>query len=482
MKKCLRYSVLVLGIIFAILGICLKSYSFALLCTVACFLNNIIYCSENIKNRIFFLMFHIMILVFLLGRPIIELFRDHDWWKEYVKEFGKDSLFFAINALTISLIAMFAGALLAERHKKEKIRDVVIGRNTDYIEKFRNNLQIISAVIFYFSMIAFLMLEVEKLIFMSGRDYVDYYSSFVSHAPYIIHLIAGFMKYSLCIFLGTFPEKKKCYLPLALYLISAIPGLIIGVRNPIMLNAVFIFLYFFIRDALHDKDKWLGKLEKMAIGIGTPAALLFMGAYSSIRVGNSNIPDGIGKLFVSFFYGQGVSFKVLNIGYSCMDILPNRMEKNYTFGGFIDYVTHGAIAQKFFSAEALDSGNSVKNAMLSNNLSHSLAYVSKGDEYITGHGWGSSYLLETFIDFGYWGIAVYSFLLAYILIKGMRIIKKNSLTATIFLFILTQIFFVPRAEATGFLDFTIQIGFWLAVVICYLMAGLCCKKYEFVKT
>ena len=209
-----------------------------------------------------------------------------------------------------------------------------------------------------------------------------------------------------------------------------------------------------------------------------PAVLIFMGAYSSIRSGNILVMHGVGKMFVDFFYGQGVSFKVLMIGYTCIDMLPQRQFRNYTFGGIIDYFLHGSIAQNFYGAVPLDNTNNIQNAMLSNNFSHNMSYISKGEKYLNGQGWGSSYLLETFVDYGYIGIVVYSILLAIILVIGVSALKKSCFGGTVFLLITTQVFFAPRAEATGFLNFIVQIRFWFTILVCFLGAALCCKKYD----
>ena len=107
-----------------------------------------------------------------------------------------------------------------------------------------------------------------------------------------------------------------------------------------------------------------------------------------------------------------------------------------------------------------------------------MSYISKGDKYLAGQGWGSSYLLETYVDYGYIGIILYSFVLALVLVIGIRILKKYCLGGIIILLMLTEVFFAPRAEATGFLNFIVQMQFWAVILMCFLGAALCCKKYE----
>ncbi|RGT71594.1 O-antigen polysaccharide polymerase Wzy [Ruminococcus sp. AF18-22] len=481
--KCIRYTCFILGVISFIIFKYWGEYNsgiFAILFFVA---NNLLYCLENTKDRIILLILHVTIFVFLISRPFIECISDSQWYIEYVDKYGLQSFEFAINSIVVSLVAFFGGAILYEIKNIGTSFSVKKVINNQKREKYRNifikNLQKVALIIFYISFFATMILEFEKLWFMRGKEYVEYYTSFVSQAPYIIYVISTFMRYSLCIFLATMPRKEKCLLPLGAYLLSAVPNLIIGMRNPIMQNGIFVFVYYFIR---HSKEeKWFGKIEKVGIVVGLPLILIFMSVYASLRVHASNISKNFFFLLGSFFYGQGVTFDVLNIGYTCIDQLPVREFRNYTFGGIIDYFLHGAIAQKIFGAQALNNVNSIENALYSNNFSHNMSYIAKGEDYLKGKGWGSSYLLETYVDFGYIGIVIYSFLLAIILLFIVKLIRRNTITGTISLLIITQVFFIPRAEATGFLNFLFQAQFWAAIIICYLGAGLCCKKYEFVK-
>ena len=69
-----------------------------------------------------------------------------------------------------------------------------------------------------------------------------------------------------------------------------------------------------------------------------------------------------------------------------------------------------------------------------------------------------------------------SILLAIILVIGVSALKKSCFGGTVFLLITTQVFFAPRAEATGFLNFIVQIRFWFTILVCFLGAALCCKN------
>lgn len=470
----------IISLSFCVISIVMGYYfeSFNLLCVsmMALLVHNLVYSFEYIKTRIWFAVFHITLFTFLISRPFIGMMRNERWWEETQQ--ASENIYFSVNVVLISMFMLFIGAVLAEHVLKVSIPPK---EKMEKRKSFRDSLQVVSMIAYYITMCFFLIQEGEKLLFIQGKTYVDFYSQFQSHLPGVFLSIAALMKYSLCIFLSTFPSKKRTYIALALYELSAIPQLIIGVRNPIMLNSIFILLYYVLREMLENRKKWIGKAEKILMVIMIPVALIFMSAYAYIRSGIQMAQINIFKLFVDFFYGQGVTFNVLGIVYGHRMNLPMREGRNYTFGGIIDYIVHGRIGQALWGTEALPGINCLENGRLSNNLSHNFAYLYMKEQYLDGMGYGSSYILENFIDFGYIGVAIFNLVLGILLVYMLRRFGKNTLVDTIVLVSLTTIFFIPRAEATGWLTFIVTLQFWVCIATCYLGAYICKRFLVFQK-
>ncbi len=473
-KEFVRWLCLAMSVVLVIIGYSMKNFNILCVSMMLLLIHNIIYAFEKVKDRIVFLMFHITIFTFLISRPFIGMLRGEKWWLESSQ--AAENIYFSINVILLSLLFLYLGAVIGQYVYKKNDR-----QNYDSKEKiqkkvqFRNNLQVVAMIVFYVTMCFFLIQEGEKLLYMQGRSYVEYYTGFRSQLPAIFYTIASFMRYSLCVFLATFPSKKRAFIPLFLFELSAIPELLIGVRNPIMLNSVFIFLYYIIRDIYEKRQRWIGKIEKVILMISIPASLVFMTAYSYIRVGAEVAQKNIFKLFFDFFYGQGVTFNVLGIAYGYRNNLPERAWRNYTFGGMIDYIVHGRIGQMLFGTDPLPEGNNWTNGTLSNNFSHNFSYLVRKKDYLNGQGWGSSYMIETYIDFGYVGLVIFNLILGILLIYMLKRFGKNILLDTIFLLSLTTIFLIPRAEATGWISFIITAQFWACILACYLGAYICMK-------
>lgn len=438
---------------------------FAVLCLWGA---NMVYALEKLRERILFFWFHVTLFTFLIGRPVIGALRGELWW-----DYGHENVMFALMSLILTLVFLHLGALLGNQWSLR--RREAAGWGLWEQKGFCYYFGWVSQIIFYLSLVFTFMLGMEKVVYIQTHTYYEYFSDFKSQLPYVVYELSTLTKYSLCFFLACMPRKSLAFPVLALYVLSAVPELIVGERNPIVLNAIFALSYYVIRDFFRvEREKaglpekpWLGILEKGALLLAVPLGLILLGAMNYLREGQG-MEGGMNPaaIIADLFYKQGVSFKWLALGFGAMPFLPHNGFTNYTFGSFIDYFCNGSIAQKFFGAVSLGSSNSLLKAQMGNNFSHHLSYILLGDEYLAGHGCGSSYLLEVFADYGYLGIVVFSLILGLFLVCAPRLAGKNAVLFSIILLCMTNLFLIPRAEATGFLQFVLTMQFWAAFVIC----------------
>lgn len=467
-----QYSCLVVGSAVWLYGWFQQQFNMLAFGMLLLFTQNLLFALGKLRHSIVFLMFQGVIFTFLLSRPIIGMFENIDWWN--VNSQVGESIYATILMVTVSLVALYIGAEITVRiiEAREKNEENLLEEKKKTIVK---ELRFISLLMYLFTLLIFFIQEGEKVLFIRNHTYLEFYSIFQSRLPGVVHTLSGFMPYSLCLYLATLPKKKQTFIPLALFWISAVPSLIVGVRNPIVLNSIFIFLYYFIRDVLHDKEKWIGKFEKITLAVTVPIMTIFMFAYSFIRSEESVKILNPLKMIVEFFWEQGTTFSFVAQGYGYRLNLPVHEWGNYTFGGIIDYLVYGRVGQMIFGTKALPYGNNLTNAIQSHNLSHNLSYVILKDRYLNGQGVGSSYVFENYLDWGYVGVFLFSIALGGFLILAVQLMKKNVLTRTIMLMCLTSIFFAPRAEATGWLNFLVTIQFWVCIGACYIGAFLCTK-------
>ena len=135
------------------------------------FLNNVIFCFENLKDRIALLMFHVTVFVFLLSRPFIEFCTNLSWWNKYVKDYGNAAFDFALLALELSLLFLFVGGEIAENLREKGHIIYEAEKRKKQREVFLSNLRIISEIVFFISMSAYMIGEFEKCGYKFHRWY-----------------------------------------------------------------------------------------------------------------------------------------------------------------------------------------------------------------------------------------------------------------------------------------------------------------------
>lgn len=478
MKRFLRYLFILLSFLSFIYGVIVESFNFMLLGTLLFLISNVVYCLENIHRRIYFLFFNITFFTFFLGRPLIHMLKFEPWWY-----FGDQPTIFALSSIMVSLVCMFMGHYLSDKISKSE-PEAKCYFTTVENSKFIYNLRIISRILFYVSFSFYFLGEIEKFLFMRSRDYAELYSSYKSNLPGIFNFIGTTYKYFMCIYLSTLPSKFESSICLSLFVFSSVPSFLIGSRNGLVLNSIFAFIYYFTRDSINNKmiksqnkKKWIGSFEKLCLILVSPILLFVLGIWNYLRdKQSSNL--GVVATFVDFFEKQGVSFDVLCFGYK---LFPTFISQgvNYTFGRIIDYFKYGKISQILFGTQQLSEFHqSIEHVLYSNNFAHKLSYAVSPQEFLSGHGYGSSFILETYADFGYLGIALFSLLLGIFFSNIIKIMNKGSIYMSVVLIALMNIFYLERDASSRWIEFIVYFQFIVPTLACYMLAKLCIKEYS----
>jgi len=436
--------------------------------------NNLLFGLARVRQRFLFLLFNGMIFLFLLGRQLVYVFSGQS-----IQSYDRQVIVLSTFLIFLSLLFLFFGFSLSERFSAALQRSA---DKTSHSKKpFQQRLPLLQNAALFLFFVCFLCkiyLEIDKLLFMEGKRYYEFFTGYAaSNPPFWIRTFGNALLYPLCIFLATMPSKKKTLCPFLCLLASSFGSLAIGTRNPLMLNLFFILVYFFIRDFLDrsspGQKKWLGKKE--AAAILTAAPLLFL-AMAWINYSRDGVDAALSPaaLAVDFLTKQGVSFLTVCAGLTVAGSLP-ATNINYTFGPFIEYFTRGTLMQALFQNKALQN-HTVEKALYGNSFSDTVSFLTRSD-YLEGHGSGSSYIIELFVDFGYAGVIIGSVLLGVFFAFMIPGLRKHWLTGSLCLAAAGNVLLIPRSSAAGWLLFTTSAQFWLCVCICCLLAGLSAKTY-----
>ena len=426
-------------------------------------LGSVFFCLQNLKSRMILLGFDLAVFLFLIGRVVIDILKRAIRWETY----GVDAAFFAVTAIGISVFCLYMGGILCEVFTSSPAQlppSNACAPKGHHLETFR-----LVALLLYLFCLAFSFLEsAEMLLFMHGRRYEEYYYNFQSVLPGFVYTFSCIAPCALCIYLSTFPKKRSAFFCLLLYVLSNVPTLLIGMRNQIALSVIFAFLYYCLRDATGDREKWIGKIEKCLVLLGVPAMMVVFTAAVFLRNGGKAISNPLDAI-AYLIYSQGDMFRNICRGYNTIPQIRHMMGSTrfYTFGSIIDSVSRSRIGQLLSHTVPFPPGNNAVRALEGHSFGDIFSYLAH-PHYLEGNGWGTSYLLETYYDFGWLGIVVFSLLLGFFLVWFLRGMRKNWLVKSILLMSLTQLFMLPRESSTGWLSFLTGVHFWFAVAACVL--------------
>lgn len=436
---------------------------------------NLIYSFKKFKFRYIFLVFNIVIFVFFLSRPTIDMLNNINNFKN----FNRNQNLFALNSVYVSIIFILIGQVMSEKILNKNLF-CTKKENSNY-NLYVHNLEFLSILMFYISVFFLFLVELEKFMYMRGRNYEEIYVSFSTKLPFFVNIFASMCKYFLCIFLACLPKKSKSFLPLCLYVLSSVPYFLIGARHKLVESVLFCLVYYIIRNVFgyDKKTRWIGGFEKGILCIGSPLGMALLGAHNYIRENKQLEIKNILKLIVDFFYKQGVSFDVLRMGYDTISKIRYTGFVNYSFGEILDYLLHGNIAQILLDAKSLGTGQNEVSGLYSNLMANRLSYTVDKNYFLSGHGWGSSYILDTYADWGYTGIIIFSLILGFLLSAMIKYMShKNTFIRTVILVILTSIFYCPRTSSFRWISFLVYAQYYIPVIICFVGAKLLCKSYN----
>ncbi|WP_459129373.1 O-antigen polysaccharide polymerase Wzy [Guggenheimella bovis] len=436
-----------LAILLTIVALVLKNFNLhivsLLLVTLFLFLESL----REFEKRVVLFFFTISIAIFLVSRPSIDLFTGFAFLRglHYNPVNGTK----AILLIELSLVSMYIGQVAFERFftKKETLTTL----KPQWMEENKTNLFRFLLLFFAIGFLCYSAENVEKVLFRRTHSYFELYSSFKTTLPFVV---TGFARTFFASFVTAYAlsEKRRTKIILvALYLFSNAIGLLAGLRAPFAKALFFVFVVLFIEVA---NDKRNGEMLKKLVLWGviflTVVTPLFL-YIDSVRFGVR--PKKLMITPVQLVYDQGISFTTITRG---VDFTEHRLakRKNYSFGPLIDKFDPNLKGVNPYSMDMVELGNS---------YAADIAYHLYGPRFVNGLGIGSNHIIEIYMDFRSIGVMIYSVFLG--LLLGLLSKDHRNLFVKVASFImLSELFYIPRAQALRFIFLLLEPQNWLPLV------------------
>ncbi len=439
-KSCYASFLNVIITIWALLMECNPLFTFLFLLWI----NMMLYCLNNINNRILLFCFGISCFVFLIGRDTLENFIAHEIETPFANSINNHAYYSIILALLGTWITF---ALFNQKNALQYLK-----KNVDHSEhSYYYYVRICSKWCFIFTYPFAILLNIGISIFIARYGYYSYYtdlSGIMDSSPilYLLSKIEITMPAAFAIYISTLPSKKE-FKGLAIpYLIYLIITLGCGQRGTFLLGILLFIIFLMYMQQLQPNIIWIKKSHIRTLIVTIPLIAIGSTFYNNLRFEKSNSELSAVNGFTDFFYNQGVSINIIKRAYEYESSIPKQKDF-YTFE-----FLHSGIPARIVGNEVYH-GNTIEHATKGGSFIHALGYTMMGKMYLAGGGTGSSYIAELYYDFGYLGIFLGSCLYGYIftLINNL---KSNSLFSRSLIFIvITQLLWAPRASYSAFLSF-----------------------------
>ena len=452
------------------------------------FFANVVYGFLSVRDRLLFLFLHFGISLFLLSRPLIAIANNQP--SEWLLSSGETTMF-ALQAIYLSMMCLLlatcaCSALLSYNAscRKRAARALPLklcGAQTriqsliehTHSEKFAHKMRYFRAaslVCFVVCVIGAFYAGSLKLAYMDGRVYTDYYLvDASSYTPWIIGTLETMTPFMLAAYLATMPRRRGAVICLVAYVASTVPMLMIGSRADFVIAFLYAALYFVFRAVTDKNEVWITKRLVIACCVIAPLGIAAMGIMDYLRSQQQANLDFAG-LVVDALYKQGVSFTIMGRAFDVNAQIQSLGFHFYSIGGLIETFTQGFIGQTFFGFPLLPSTNSYELATLGWSYSHAMSFFAHNN-YLGGEGYGSSYILELFADFGYGGIAVGSFLLGCGLFALSHSLGRSWFWGMCALTSASHVFHMPRGYFDEWVSFLWSTRFLLALVLLVALAA-----------
>ena len=425
----------------------------------------LLYSVKHIENRIVMLVFYITIFTFLMARLFIDDFAsgynsDYSVKAQSVTSYSKPAGYFIYYSITLSLAFVFLGYALCNRENKL----TRIGRSVGY-NHYRQRVKIISKRISYALYIFTIFTTLDMVMYIWANGYISYYLQFKPSLPHVFYTLDAAFGFAFFIFLACLPDKKEAKLLILLYLLRACLALLSGQRNGFILPVLFIIMYCFLRNSLSPNDLWIGKRGKILLLFSFPFLCALMFVVMLIRADNATGNESILVYFIDFFYSLGGSVNVLGYAYDLQASIPDG--QNYTFGPLIRWFDSNYITELLGIGHKYENA-SVEMALNGHNLGSFLTYKINEYRYLHGGNLASSYIAELWLDYGFSGVAIGSFIYGCILGSILSFAKKNVWKCTIAFIMVYNIIYAPRASYLYFITECISYSFIVLVIYIFL--------------
>lgn len=413
MRFSLRASNLDKKCIFAVLLVAFSAFS--KLCGVAPWFvlvmmlwgSLVVYTLCDLRNRAAYLVFLLAFFLFLLGGEFFELYFGYPQDFNFVAKLDLH----AYIVLLVSLVFLQVGYWGADR---------ILGKTRKPRKKIRRRddpaslqqLQKLAKVLLYVTAIPMYLKTLDAALFTLENGYLSYYTTYQSRIPAPVEMVGEMFPLFFFLYLASFPSKKACLLPMAVYLVHGGLAVLTGRRISLGVAILVLMFYVLLRHYKNKEERWIHRKVVIAVAVACPVMILALYMQRYLRYGEAVEGGSLLDMACRFLSQQGSSINVLKLQKEVEGDPLGCTSLYYT----LHYLRGNIITRHFFDFPMeYYTGRTVETALYTNCLADYIMFKVDANDFFAGYGLGTSYIAELNHDLGLLGVAlgstVYGFLL-----------------------------------------------------------------------
>lgn len=422
------------------------------------------YCFSNIEERILLMFFSFTIFVFCMTQIVIPEYYTNDYI-QYSQRVTNSFSHNTYNFIAISCFLSMVSSLIGFNSVKKSIYgNYLLNIDIDSykvkrIRKLAKWLHLSSSLLVVYSIYS-------RFSYVAANGYMDSFANYNNNLPEILNKFASTNKLCLYLYLASLPSKKEAKPILLVFLLISVFSLLTGSRTGFIMSLITILVYLTLRNRIDPNNPWLTRKSKIVVVLLLPFIAAFMFLVMLIRGDSSTDDIGFFDMVVNSIYQQGSIIDVLGTAYENAENIPYRF---WSFGRIIDSYGNNFIFQLLGIGQEFKS-NTAEIALNGHSLGSYLTYTYQTERFLLGGGMGSSFIAESWLDFGYIGVVGFSFIYGIILSKFFIWARKNIWICALAFYMVNAIIYAPRAGASDFISDILSPTYLLLLACVYLYA------------
>jgi oligosaccharide repeat unit polymerase len=432
---------------------------------------------RNIRRDFPLIVFMLAYDLLLLGRVYSVFLLYYNTILSYLEADNFYNLYLGLMIVTIAQLLVYTAYKLAaplfwkrEKAISEKGEQVVT--KSPIVPIIRQ----ISVVVLLFSSVASFYMLFQTILLVFQHGYLGSYVTNESSVPSVISRMSAFFAPSFAVFLATLPSRRQMRFPLILYGAYMLTSLLTGRRNIFVCELLMLLIYEVLRTALKRKGRFaLPKKKILLVVLCCAVGAYVLQLFALFRSGSSFAAKNFFATIGNFIYTQGASFRVVIQTVNFWNRFDHQTTYQYLFYPFEKYVNNNVLLSSIFGSSPIVDVQNINFVSSTHNFAHIITFMANPNRYLSGGGFGTSFVAEAYVAYGMVGVVVVSAMVGIVFRFFSSLLTRNWVVIAMGLIALKDFIYISRNSTFSWVIDVFSLTYLAYYIVVYFGALLVAK-------